>query len=305
MALSADISGVKLVFLGNVVGEYELEDLLHSDFSMLGKGTLGMSYKARLELEEEYTLAVKRVNVGRLSEMEFKEKIEELGKMDHENLLPIRAYCCIQEKRILVYDYIHMGSLAYLLHGNGDANKTPLNWDIRCRIAYGVARGIAYIHTQGSNICHGNLRSSNVFFNSSFDVRVSEFGLAQLVPVESKLILNEGYRAPEVTGNHEVSQKSDVYSFGVLLLELLTGKAPLRAVRELEGIDLVKWVRLMFQEKPILDVFDDDLVLNYESDEEQMVQLLQLAVCCTFQNPSKRPSMAAVANRIEEICRIK
>lgn len=106
-----------------------------------------------------------------------------------------------------------------------------------------------------------------------------------------------------MTSNHEVSQKSDVYSFGVLLLELLTGKAPLDAVQEMEGIDLVKWVRLMFQEKPIVDIFDDDMLPNYESLGEQMVQLLQIAVCCTFQNPSKRPSMAAVTSQIRHICR--
>lgn len=112
-----------------------------------------------------------------------------------------------------------------------------------------------------------------------------------------------GYRAPEVTDPGKVSQKADVYSFGVLLLELLTGKAPTQAVLNDEGIDLPRWVQSVVQEEWTSEVFDPELLRYQETVEEEMVQLLQLAIDCVDQNPDRRPSMAEVTSRIDELCR--
>ncbi|KAI3466953.1 hypothetical protein Pfo_023616 [Paulownia fortunei] len=300
---TTDISWSKLIFFeGSKFEECGLEELLYSTAEVLGKGTFGTTYKA--ELPGKNTVVVKRLKGGCLSEIEFSEKVKELGRMSHENLLPLRAYCCHQNERLLLYDYKHIASLASALHGG--ANKTPLSWEVRSRIAYGIARGITYLHSQGSNVCHGNIRSSNVFVSNYDDVQLSEYCMAQLVSLDSKLALVDGYCPPEVTNMNEVSQKSDVYSFGVLLLELLTGKAPLNVLVKDKGTDLPKWVRTMFQEKPIIEVFDNALQKYQDSRVgEQMVELLQLAVCCTFQYHNKRPSIGAVTNRIRETCNFK
>ncbi|GKB86616.1 glutamate receptor 2.7-like protein [Tanacetum coccineum] len=49
---------------------------------------------------------------------------------------------------------------------------------------------------------------------------------------------SHGYNAPEVIENRKFTHKSDVYSFGVLLLEIVTGKAPLPALGQEEVVDL-------------------------------------------------------------------
>ncbi|KAK4393907.1 putative inactive receptor kinase [Sesamum angolense] len=110
-----------------------------------------------------------------------------------------------------------------------------------------------------------------------------------------------GYRAPEVTDPRKVSQKADVYSFGVLLLEFLTGKAPTHSLMNEEGVDLPRWVQSVVREEWTAEVFDLEL-LRYQNVEEDMVQLLQLAVDCTAQYPDKRPSMVDVVGKIEELC---
>ena len=177
-----------------------------------------------------------------------------------------------------------------------------MNWDTRSGIALGAARGIAYLHSKGPGISHGNIKSSNILLTTSYEARVSDFGLAQLAGPTSTPNRVEGYRAPEVTDARKVSQKADVYSFGILLLELLTGKAPTHALLNEEGVDLPRWVQSIVREEWTAEVFDLEL-LRYQNVEEVMVQLLQLAINCTAQYPDKRPSMAEVTSQIEELCR--
>ncbi|KAL7160769.1 hypothetical protein ACSBR2_041425 [Camellia fascicularis] len=293
----------KLVFFGNAAAAsrvFDLEDLLRASAEVLGKGTFGTAYKAVLEVGT--VVAVKRLKDVIISEREFREKIDNVGAMDHGNLVPLRAYYFSREEKLLVYDYMPMGSLSALLHGNKGAGRTPLNFEIRSSIALGTARGIEYLHSQGPNVSHGNIKSSNILLTKTYDARVSDFGLAHLVGPSSTPNRVAGYRAPEVTDPRKVSQKADVYSFGVLVLELLTGKAPTHALLNEEGVDLPRWVQSIVKEEWTSEVFDIEL-LRYQSVEDEMVQLLQLAIDCAAQYPDNRPSMSDVTRRIEELCR--
>lgn len=290
----------KLVFFGNAARVFDLEDLLRASAEVLGKGTFGTAYKAVLEMGT--IVAVKRLKDVTITEKEFKEKIEVVGTMDHENLVPLRAYYYSRDEKLLVYDYMPMGSLSALLHGNKGGGRTPLNWDMRSGIALGAARGIAYLHSQGATVSHGNIKSSNILLTKSHEARVSDFGLAHLVGPSSTPNRVAGYRAPEVTDPRKVSQKADVYSFGVLLLELLTGKPPTHALLNEEGVDLPRWVQSIVREEWTSEVFDLEL-LRYQNVDEEMVQLLQLAIDCAAQYPDKRPTMSEVTRQIEELCR--
>ncbi|GMN46045.1 hypothetical protein TIFTF001_015232 [Ficus carica] len=290
----------KLVFFGNAARVFDLEDLLRASAEVLGKGTFGTAYKAVLEVGT--VVAVKRLKDVTITDKEFKEKIEAVGAMDHENLVPLRAYYYSRDEKLLVYDYMPMGSLSALLHGNKGAGRTPLNWEIRSAIALGASRGIQYLHSQGPNVSHGNIKSSNILLTKSYTSRVSDFGLAHLVGPSSTPNRVAGYRAPEVTDPRKVSQKADVYSFGVLLLELLTGKPPTHALLNEEGVDLPRWVQSIVKEEWTSEVFDLEL-LRYQNVEEEMVQMLQLAIDCAAQYPDKRPTMSEVTCRIEELCR--
>lgn len=105
----------KLVFFGNAARVFDLEDLLRASAEVLGKGTFGTAYKA--VLEGGNAVAVKRLKDVTISEREFKDKIEGVGAMDHQNLVPLRAYYFSRDEKLLVYDYMPMGSLSALLHG--------------------------------------------------------------------------------------------------------------------------------------------------------------------------------------------
>ncbi|KAK4371810.1 hypothetical protein RND71_007194 [Anisodus tanguticus] len=153
--------------------------------------------------------------------------------------------------------------MSYYKEENGGAKKSQLTCEVRTRIAYGVARGLEFLHTQGPDVYHGNIRSSNVLLTNSLDARLSDQGLLALI------VLNAGYQAPEAGYAYDFSKKSDVYGFGVLLLGLLTSKAPFDAIGKNRRVDLPSWVRIMFQEKPIIDVFDKSMLQNYQEFGDQ------------------------------------
>ena len=186
--------------------------------------------------------------------------------------------------------------------GKRGEEKTPLDWDSRLRIAVGAARGIARVHAEnGGKLVHGNVKSSNIFLNSRQYGCVSDLGLAtitsSLAPPISRAA---GYRAPEVTDTRKATQTSDVFSFGVVLLELLTGKSPIHATGGEEIVHLVRWVHSVVREEWTAEVFDVEL-MRYPNIEEEMVEMLQIALSCVTRIPDQRPKMSEIVTMIESV----
>ncbi|KAI6683746.1 hypothetical protein NL676_029659 [Syzygium grande] len=268
----------KLVFLGNPLMSFSFKEFLNGNAEVLGEGSIGTSYK--VVLKEGTTVVVKKLRDLASSTEQFKEQMEMLGAMDHENIIPLRGY----QGKSLLYDYLPMGSLSALLHGFRETGMSPLSWEIRRAIALGAARGIEYLHSQGPNVYHGSIKSSNVLLTATYDAQVSDYGLSQL-------------KTPSIHPASEVAdcQKADVYSFGVLLLELLLGKAPT------SSFNLPSWVHSAIQEEldGTIDVFDPEL-LSYQHVEE-LTGLLHVAMVCVAQCPGMLPSMSEVRRMIEEL----
>lgn len=286
-----------LVFFEGSSLAFNLEDLFRASAEVLGKGTLSTTYKAALE--DSSAVAVKRLHGVNVARREFEQQMEIVGNMRHENVVPLRAYYYSKDEKLMVYDYFNQGSVSSMLHAKRGANRNPLDWDSRLRIAIGAARGIAHIHTLANGkLVHGNIKASNTFLNHQRFGYISDLGLAGVMnPTAMKM---GGYQAPEITDTKKIYQASDVYSFGVLLLELLTGKSPTHATCGNEVVHLVRWVQSVVQEEWTAEVFDVEL-LRYPNIEEEMVEMLQTGMQCVGKSPEQRPKMVEVVKLVENI----
>lgn len=91
----------------------------------------------------------------------------------------------------------------------------------------------------------------------------------------------------------KVTEKCDIYSYGVVLLELLTGRAPVQPLEQ--GGDLVTWVRHYVRDHSLTSgILDSRLDLEDETTVSHMLSVLKIALMCTSMNPFDRPTMREV-----------
>jgi hypothetical protein len=106
----------KLFFFEGCSYNFDLEDLLRASAEVLGKGSYGTTYKA--VLEDGTTVVVKRLKEVVAGKKDFEQQMELIGKVgQHQNLVPSRAYYYSKDEKLLVYDYVELGSLSAALHG--------------------------------------------------------------------------------------------------------------------------------------------------------------------------------------------
>jgi hypothetical protein len=148
----------KLIFFGPMAAAppFGLEDLLRASAEVLGKGAFGTAYKAVMESGAAVT--VKRLKDVDLPEPEFRERIAAVGAVQHELVVPLRAYYFSKDEKLIVYDYMSMGSLFALLHGNKllrhfyrySSNGQPRavrhdrSGSARCRVAFAPRTSVQF-----------------------------------------------------------------------------------------------------------------------------------------------------------------
>jgi serine/threonine protein kinase len=184
-------------------------------------------------------------------------------------------------------------SLDNHLFGNG---KT-LPWNVRYKIALGLASALHYLHEEAENcVLHRDIKSANVLLDADFNIK-GDFGVAELVDPELKnhrtgVVGTCGYLAPEYASEGRASKASDVFSFGVVALEIACGR---KTYQDGEfHVSLVRWIWQLYLVGDILNAADERLSLCMSFNQDQMERFLIVGLWCTHPNYKKRPKTAQV-----------
>ncbi|CAL5059394.1 unnamed protein product [Urochloa decumbens] len=274
----------------------------------IGDGRSGKVYHVHVtdEAGAGSMVAVKKIrslqNLDENLEKDFLAEVQILGEIRHTNI--VKLLCCISnsEAKLLVYEYMENGSLDRWLHQKErNGAPAPLDWPTRLQIAIDSARGLCYMHHGCSPaIVHRDVKSANILLDSEFRAKIADFGLARILlkagepESVSAMCGTFGYMPPEYGYQRRVNEKVDVYSFGVVLLELITGHVANGGGAE---YCLAQWAWKQYQENGLsVDLLDEEI--NDPAYSEEMLAVFTLAVICTGEQPSMRPSMKDVLHAL-------
>ncbi|KAK4378463.1 hypothetical protein RND71_000325 [Anisodus tanguticus] len=305
--------------------ELELENLLKASAYVLGSSGASIVYKA--VLQDGTAFAVRRIGETGVEKLkEFEQQIKAINKLRHPNLVRVRGFYLGDDEKLVIYDYVTNGSLANVGYRKIGSSPYHLSYEVRLKIAKGIAIGLTYIHEK--RYVHGNIKPSNILLTPDMEPIISDLGLHGLMhgknsskpdnsarhfgskrstssrdglhdqPVHgSPYITPAGfvgctspYHAPESLESLKPSPKWDVYSFGIVLLELLTGKV-------FSDQELSQWTT-----GSVVD--DKNRVLrmaDVESREETTVSLFKLGFSCASLNPQKRPTMKDALHVLDKV----
>ncbi|KAM0900658.1 hypothetical protein ACQ4PT_020491 [Festuca glaucescens] len=263
---------------------------------LVGEGGFGRVYKG--QLENGQVVAVKQLDLnGFQGNREFLVEVLMLSLLHHPNLVSLVGYCADGDQRLLVYEYMALGSLADHLLDN-TADQIPLSWYGRMKIAHGTAKGLEYLHEKANPpVIYRDLKSPNILLDEEYNPKLSDFGLAKLGPVGGKTHISTrvmgtyGYCAPEYIRTGQLTIKTDVYSFGVFLLELITGKRAVDSNRPANEQILVNWAKPMIRDRRRYYELVDPL-LRGEYPEKDLSQAVGVAAMCLQEEDTVRPYMS-------------
>ncbi|GAB4835116.1 hypothetical protein Ancab_000025 [Ancistrocladus abbreviatus] len=207
-----------------------------------------------------------------LSEKDFQVAVSILGGTHHKNLVALKGFSFDQKHKVLLYEYVPNGSLdKWLFNEIQSQNPKEHFWQQRLDIALGVARAVAYLHSECQNcIAHGSLKLENVMLDEELVPKLMDFGLDSL-------------HSKEAASSSESPSERDICRFGEMLLQILMCK------RDVTGHDAHHLVEAIHREQK----------LQNPEERERAERVVKIALWCMQSQPFLRPSIGEVVKVLE------
>ncbi|DAZ98728.1 TPA: hypothetical protein N0F65_006760 [Lagenidium giganteum] len=315
--------------------------------NVIGEGPCGViykgSYRGSVVAVKKMKMMALPVKPSAREAMEQALEVEatRMGSLRHPNTVLFMGACLQGEYFCIVSEYCTRGSLYNVLHApkqsskshskekrssdpplsrsntanssgqfssDGTKKKVNLKWSLRLRLALGAARGLLYLHSADPPLVHGQLKSTNILVDDSWNAKLADFGTRRvaeavgldrnrLSSMESDTALLR-WTAPELLklGEERIlkgtfppgtscPQAVDIYSFGMVMWELTTGEIPfseMKSNREIKEYVLSGCRPVM---KP----------------GQCNMKWAELMARCWSHNAARRPSAAEIVSTLESI----
>jgi serine/threonine protein kinase/formylglycine-generating enzyme required for sulfatase activity len=194
----------------------------------LGRGAMGVVYLAH-DRSLDRQVAVKFIAAPQpeaRARERFQTEARAIARLKHANVVTVFRVGEAEGHPYIVSEYLTGHSLAEL--------ASPLPWRRALGLGIGLARGLAAAHRQG--VLHRDLKPDNVFLTTDGEVKLLDFGLAELMDTGGHTGPSRGrsaagtprYMAPELFSGLSATPQSDLYALGLILYELCAGTLPSR-----------------------------------------------------------------------------
>lgn len=222
---------------------------------------------------------------------EFMVEMKLMSKLRHTNIVSFLGASITAPKLAIILEFMPGGSLYRAIHRRRRNNLGPFPMLKSLWIAFGVAQGLEYLHSQRPKIIHRDLKSPNVLLGTNVrEVKITDFGLSRLLR-ESQVHTRPGgtpeWMAPELLRQDPFDELSDVYSFGVILWELLMCEKPWKDDHPMQ---------IVFK------VGSRGEKLETPPPELCILPIREVIVKCFADDPKSRPTASDIVNVLRSVC---
>ena len=208
------------------IGKYEIKRLL-------GKGAMGSVYLA-IDPFGQRQVALKTMerlssdpDVARKQLRLFQNESALAGKLRHPHIVSILDagvddLSGQEPLRYLVMEVVEGGVLTDRCGPDNLLEPAQV-----IEIAYKCCKALEFANTLG--VVHRDIKPANILLHHDLDIKVADFGAAQLAQGEVTQVAGVGspaYMSPEQVKGEEIDWRTDVYSLGAVIYHLLTGQRP-------------------------------------------------------------------------------
>ncbi|HMI94004.1 MAG TPA: protein kinase [Polyangiales bacterium] len=194
----------------------------------IGHGGMATVYRARdTRLDRLVALKVMHPHLQGAKEarQRFAREAVTVARLHHPSILEIYDYSGEDsEVRFIATELLTGPTLKVFAEQNPD-----LPAEIAACIALQVARALGAAHAEG--VVHRDVKPENIMLHENKGVKLTDFGIAQLVDVQGmtttgQVLGSPAHMAPEQIEGRECDARSDLFSLGTVLYMLATGQLP-------------------------------------------------------------------------------
>lgn len=222
---------------------------------------------------------------------EFMVEMKLMSKLRHTNIVSFLGASIKAPKLAIILEFMPGGSLYRAIHRRRRNNLGPFPILKSLWIAFGIAKGLEYLHRQFPIIIHRDLKSPNILLGTNVrEVKITDFGLSRLLSksfIQTRPGGTPEWMAPELLRQDAFDEQSDIYSFGVILWELLMCEKPWKDDHPMQ---------IVFK------VGSRGEKLETPPPEVCIPEVREIIVKCFAENPNSRPKASEVVKALSAVC---
>jgi serine/threonine-protein kinase len=217
------------------VKNVDLQDRILGDFRILrrlGRGGMAEVYLAE-QTQLKRNVAIKVLYKDRVADATYLKRFQTeamaAGSLNHPNIVQVLTIGDQDGIQYIAQEYVPGMNLREYL-----ARKGPPELAFAVRVIRQVASALQAAHNAG--IVHRDIKPENIMLTRKGEVKVADFGLAQLTQEGERVNLTQDgitmgtplYMSPEQVKGSKVDLRTDIYSLGVTCYHMLSGAPPFR-----------------------------------------------------------------------------